>query len=127
MTQEARKIYPDYRPVVFSYARTLLQANRPVEAKELLRSYGKFHEPDLTYFEHLTRAEAESNDMVESGIASAEHYYLSGETRVASEQLKHLLRQQSQKPDYYQRERIQDRLAFFEQELQLERDMKLRK
>ena len=125
--ESANRIYPDHRPVVFARARTLMQAGRPQEARELLRNYGKFNEPDLSYYEYLTRAEAEAGNQIESGIANAEHYYLSGETLVAAEQLRHLLLQKEPRPDYYQTERIQARYLFFQQELELERDMKLRK
>ena len=122
---QAYKIYPDYRPVVFSYTKTLLQAGRPNEAKKLLYKYSKYHEADLTYYNYLTRAEAESGNIIESRIANAGHFYLSGETRIAIEQLKYMLRQHKPRPNYYQEERIRARLAFFEQELQIERDLKL--
>lgn len=125
--EQALKIYPDYKPLVFSYAKVLLQAKRPEQAKDLLRKYGKYRDPDLTYYEYLTRAETESGNSIEAGMASAEYYYLSGETRVAIQQLKHILRQRNPRPDYYQKERLQARLVFLEQELQIERDLKLTK
>ena len=123
----AERLYPDYRPLVLNYVNALLKAGQPGLARDKLREYGKFQAPDITYFDYLTRAEAEAGNPVESSMANAEYYFLTGETRVAIEQLKHLLRQQSPGPDYYQRERIRARMAFLEQELQLERDMKLRK
>ena len=119
------KLYPDYRPVVFSYARALLENNRPTQAKDILREYGKFNDPDIIYYEYLTRSEGEAGNKIEAGMASAEFYYLSGETRVAIQQLQHLLGGRELQPDFYQREKIQDRLAFMEQELKIERDMKL--
>ncbi|MFT5349663.1 MAG: putative Zn-dependent protease [Gammaproteobacteria bacterium] len=118
-----RNLYPDYRPVVLSYSEALLQANRPAEAKEVLKHYGKYHEPDLTYLNYLTRAEEESGDSVEAGIANAEYYYLSGETRVALERLRYILQQRDLQPDYYQEERIQARMAFYQEDLELERVM----
>lgn len=122
----ALKIYPDYRPVVFSYTSTLLRHRDAKKALTLLKNYGKYHDPDLTYYEYLMLAEAESGDQIEASIASAEYYYLAGETGIAIQQLQLLLKQQSPAPDYFQQERIQDRLAFFEQEFKIERDLKLR-
>lgn len=119
------KLYPDYRPLVLSYGETLLAAKRPQEARDLLKKYGKYNETDIVYYNYLARAEAESGNPIESSIANAEYYYLTGETRVAIEQLKYLLRQSAPRPDYYQSERIQSRLAFYEQELEIEKDLNL--
>ncbi len=124
---ETEQLYPDYRPLVLTYTNALLKAKQPYLARDKLRDYGKFQAPDITYYDYLTRAEAEAGNPVESSMANAEYYFLTGETRVAIEQLKHLLRQNAPRPDYYQTERIQARLAYLEQELQLERDLKLRK
>ncbi len=124
---EAEQLYPDYRPLALNYSNALLKGGQPRLARDKLRAFGKFQSPDITYYDYLTRAEAEAGDEVESGIANAEYYFLTGETQVAIEQLKHILRQQTPRPDYYQAERIKARMAFLEQELQLERDMKLRK
>ena len=123
---DAITVYPDYRPIVFSYARALLEDHQPDKAKEIMREYGKYYEPDIVYYEYLSRAEAEAGNKIESGMASAEYYYLAGETIVAIDQIQSLLTGSSPRPDYYQRERLQDRLVFMERELKLERDMKLR-
>ena len=122
---QAIKIYPDYRPVAISYTKALLQNHQPQKALEVLKNYSKFKEPDLEYYEYLTRAEAESGDTIEASIASAEYYYLSGETKLAIQQLQSLLSQRSPAPDYFQQERIHDRLAFFEREFKIEKDLKL--
>lgn len=124
---KTERLYPDYRPLVLNYSNALLKGGQPYLARDKLREFGRFQSPDITYFDYLTRAEAEAGDQVESGIASAEYYFLTGETQVAIEQLRHILRQDAPRPDYYQTERIKARMAFLEQELQLERDMKLRK
>jgi len=118
-------IYPDYRPLILSYANTLLTANRPGEAKNILSNYGKFHTPDITYYNYLARAEAESGNQIASVVANAEYYFLTGETHVAIEQLKSILRQRDPKPDYYQEERILSRISQLEHELRIERNMNL--
>jgi len=123
----AEHLYPDYRPLVLNYSRTLLQAGQPAKARDLLKRYGKTHDPDLTYYDYLTRAESEAGNEVESGMANAEYYYLSGETRVAIERLKYIIRNQRPPPDYYQQERILARLDYLEQELQFEIDLGLTK
>jgi predicted Zn-dependent protease len=124
---KAIALFPDYRPVALNYSRILLENRKPERAKEILTAYGKYAEPDLTYYQFLSRAEAESGNEIESQMASAEHFYLSGETAIAMQAMRSLLRSRNPAPDFFQRERIQDRLAFFEQELQLERKMNLRK
>ncbi|MGH8631618.1 MAG: beta-barrel assembly-enhancing protease, partial [Burkholderiales bacterium] len=73
---KAAELYPDYRPLVLNYSRALLIAKRPAEARDLLKKYGKNNDPDLTYLDYVTRAEAEAGNLVESGIANAEYYYL---------------------------------------------------
>jgi predicted Zn-dependent protease len=123
--EKAVTLYPDYRPVVLNYSRALLLAGQPATARDVLKKFGRFSEPDIAFYEYLTRAEAESGNAVESGIANAEYYYLTGETRVAIERLKYILRNERPPPDYYQQERILARLDFFEQELRIEKDMKL--
>lgn len=119
----AHNLYPDYRPLVLNYSEALLKAGKPDEAKELLKHYGKYNNPDLTYYTYLTRAEEESGNGVEAGIANAEYYYLSGETRVAIERLRYILQQRDLYPDYYQEERIHARLELYQQDLELERVM----
>ncbi len=123
--ERTEKLYPDYRPLVLNFSRTLLQAGDPARARDLLKKYGKYAELDLTYYDYLTRAEAESGNPVEAGMSNAEYYFLSGETRVAIERLRYIITQERPAPDYYQTERIRARLAYFEQELQIEIDMKL--
>lgn len=123
--RHAQLLYPDYRPLVLEYSNALLISKHPDQALDILHKYAKDNEPDLTLYEYLTRAETEAGHPVESGIANAEYYYLSGETRVAIERLRYILRNQQPQPDYYQQERIRARLAYLEQELQIEKDMKL--
>lgn len=125
--ERMQKLYPLYRPLVFSYVDTLLVSRQPEKALKLLKQYGKNNDPDIKYYDYLSRAEADSGHPIEASIAHAEYYYLTGETRVAIEQLKYLLRQREPKPDYYQEERIRARISDLEQELQIEKDLQLSK
>ena len=121
--ETALNLYPDYRPVVLNYSEALLQGRQPEKARDILKHYAKYNTPDLAYYNYLTRAEEEAGNPVEAGIANAEYYYLTGETRVAVERLRYILQQRDIFPDYYQEERIQARLAFYQQDLELERVM----
>jgi len=123
--EHMQKLYPRYRPLVFSYAETLIDAKQPGKAIDVLKGYGKVNEPDLKYYEYLARAEAESNHPIESSIAHAEYYYLTGETRIAIQELKYQLRRKNPRPDYYQAERIKARIADMEQEMQTDKDLHL--
>ena len=61
--------------------------------------------------------------MVNSGIAKAEYYYLTGNTRLAIDKLIHT--QRTDTLDYYQREIITSRVSELEYELELERDLQI--
>lgn len=119
------RIYPDYRPLILSYADALLKAGKAKQAKRVLDNYGKYHTPDITYYSYLARAEAESGNTIESRMANAEYYFLTGETIVAIQMLKDLLSRGNPAPDYYQREKILSRVSQLEQELKLERSLSM--
>ena len=121
--QQAAKLYPDYRPLVYGYARALLDAGQSDEALTLIRNYAKNHEPDVTYYDLLSQAEADAGSEAEAGIAKAEYYYLTGSTKLAIDRLKFAQHQTSL--TYHQQERIKARLEELEYELGLEKDMKL--
>ena len=121
--REAMRLYPDYRPLVLAYARALLNTKQPLEARELLRKYARNNEPTLIHYDLLSQAEAETGSPAESAMAKAEYYYLSGETRLAIDRLKHT--QHNTQLTYYQQERISARLQQLEYELELEKELKL--
>ena len=121
--QQTYKLYPDYRPVVLGYTKTLLDAKQPAKARELLRNYGRYHEPDIDYYKLLARAEAQTGHAAEAEIANAEYYYLSGDTKLAIDRLKYA--QHNLQLDFYQRERMSARQAQLEYEYGLEQEAKL--
>jgi len=121
--REAYKYYPDYRPLVLYYSKTLLDAGQPEEARSILRRYGSTNESDITYYNLLAQAEGQNGSQIESGIAKAEYFYLLGDTELAIRRLQMALKQGT--PDYYQQERINARLAQLEYERELEKDLKL--
>ena len=119
----AEKLYPDYQPLVLGYARALLDAKQPAAARDLLRSYGRDHEPDQIYYDLLSQAEAENGATVESSIAKAEYYYLIGGTKRAIDHL--LFAQRQNTLTYHQSERIKARLEQLQYELELEKDLNI--
>ena len=121
--KEAHRLYPDYRPVVMGYAKTLLDAKKPSDARDLLRNYSRYHEPDIDYYKLLAQAEAQTGHPAEAEIANAEFHYLSGDTRLAIDRLKYA--QQKLQLDFYQRERMSARQAQLEYEYELEQEIKL--
>jgi predicted Zn-dependent protease len=117
----AHNLYPDYRPLVVGYARALLDAGQPKQALDLLVDYGRRHDPDIDYYDLLSQAQAQTGSPAEAGIAKAEYYYLSGDTKLAIERLKFAQHQTAL--DYYQEERIKARLVELEYELKLEKEL----
>jgi len=121
--QKAYQLYPDYRPLVLTYTKTLLDSQQPIKARDLLHHYRRLHEPDPAFYNLLSQAEAQSGSMANSGIAKAEYYYLTGDTKLAIDKLIHTKRNGSL--DYYQREIITARMSQLEYELKLEQDLQI--
>lgn len=121
--EKAYQLYPDYRPVVLNYTKTLLDAQQPQQARDLLLHYRRQQEPDPAYYDLLSQAEAQSGSMANSGIAKAEYYYLTGDTQLAIDRLLHTKRQENL--DYYQRSQIIARINQLEYERELEKDLQL--
>ena len=121
--QEMQKYYPDYRPLIINYAKTLLDNKQPVKAREVLLSYGRNNEEDITYLNLLSQAEAQAGSETESHIVKAEYYYLLGDTQLAIGRLR--LAKKLDQGDYYQKERITARLTQLEYERELEEELEL--
>ena len=121
--KEAEKYYPNYRPLVLYHAKTLLDYEKPREARQLLLNYGRDNDSDITYLNLLSQAEAQAGYESESHIVKAEYYYLLGDTELAIGRLK--LAASQDDLDYYQKERIKARLIQFEYERELEKELEL--
>ncbi len=119
------RLFPDYRPLILNYANALIKAKQADKARDILERYSRYHTPDLTYYTYLARAEADSGNEIESSMANAEYYFLTGETLVAINLLKDILRRRTVRPDYYQEEKILSRISQLEQELRIERSLNL--
>ena len=121
--RNAYQLYPDYRPLVLAYAKTLLDAHQPQKTRDLLHHYRRKHEPGPAFYELLSQAEAQSGSTANSGIAKAEYYYLTGDTKLAIDKLIHTKREDTL--DYYQREIIVARISQLEYELELEENLQI--
>ncbi|MCH9048513.1 MAG: M48 family metallopeptidase [Proteobacteria bacterium] len=121
--QKAYQLYPDYRPLVLAYAKTLLDSRQSAQARDLLHHYRRQQEPDPAYYDLLAQAEAQNGSMANSGIAKEEYYYLTGDTKLAIDRLIHAKRESEL--DYYQREKIIARINQLEYELELEEELKI--
>lgn len=117
------KLYPNYRPLVLAWTKTLLDAGQPDKALKILRNYARTNPTDHQYYEILAEAEGLAGNQIESGIARAEYFYLIGDTQLAIERLKHTQRQPG--IDYYQQQRISARLDHYQHERELERELQL--
>ncbi len=115
-------LYPNYKPVVMSYAKALLQVNRTKEAKALLLDYGIKYGTDRNYYELLAEAEGRDGAIVEAHLALSEFHYLSGETERALEQLR--IAEKAGHLDYYHRERLEYRREQIEKELEIEKEFR---
>jgi predicted Zn-dependent protease len=121
--RKAQQLYPDYRPMVLAYAKTLLDARQPEQARDFLHDYRRQQEPGPAFYELLSQAEAQNGSEANSGIAKAEYFYLTGDTKLAIDQLIHTKRQSQL--DYYQREIIVARISQLEYELELEESLQI--
>ncbi len=116
--QQTYELYPDYRPVIVSYARALLDVKQAKKARQLLIDYQRFYSHDLTTYSLLGQAEAMLGNEIETALIQSDYYFLAGETRLAIDKLKFVKQQYSL--DYYQEERVKARMAELEYELELE-------
>ncbi|MGH8646588.1 MAG: M48 family metalloprotease [Gammaproteobacteria bacterium] len=112
-------LYPDSRPVVLAYVEALLNVSETGKARQLLQAYVQRHDPTVTYYALLARAEGQAGFKVESHLAQAEFYYLNGETELAKNQLDIASREAS--ATRYQLERIAARLEILVKELEEEK------
>ncbi len=123
----AQRLFGNTRPLVFSWARTLLDAGQPAEARTLLREYRQWNDnysQDAHFFDLLAQAESQAGYPVEGTIAKTESLYLRGDTKEAIAQL-HFADRNLQL-NYYQEQRVIARRAELEKELAEEKKMGLR-
>jgi len=109
------KLYPGDLTVSRYYARALLQTGRAEKARELILELlreASANTPAL--YQLLAKAASATNRPWETRSATAEIYYMRGQTRAAIGQLKQALA--FKQLDYYERARLEARLKQFARE-----------
>ncbi|OQW91881.1 MAG: hypothetical protein BWK79_15925 [Beggiatoa sp. IS2] len=116
--EQTLKVYPQNQLLSLDYAKTLLQHQFAAKAKNILLTLSVTDNP---YYYHLLAEAYQGNgENAEARLAMAEHYYLSGKTALAVEQLEQGLRQTPL--NFYLAARLEARLKDLQQELHEERD-----
>ena len=121
--KKAYELFPDYKPVIRSYSRALLDVRRAKDARDVLKKYERYYSHDLNTYSLLGQAEAMLGNEIETAFIQAEYYYLSSQTRLAIDKLKFIKQRYSL--DYYQEQRAIARMTEFEYELGLEESLNL--
>lgn len=121
--RDAHALYPDYKPLVFIYAKSLVDNQQAASALSLLRRYKFQEELDPAYYDLLAQAEAQNGSVANSAIAKAEYLYLTGSTKSALEQLTRV--KESNTLDYYQQEIITSKIEKLEYALKLEEEFQI--
>lgn len=116
--EKAYGLYPDYRPVVVTYSKALLDVNKGFEARKVLKNYERYHQHDLDTYSLLGQAEAMLGNEIETAFLQSEYYYLAAQTQLAIDKLRFIKQQYN--VDYYQEQRINARMTELEYELELE-------
>ena len=120
--EKAYGLYPDYRPVVITYSKALLDVSNGKEAKKVLTNYARHHEHDIDTYSLLGQAEGLLGNEVETAFLQSKYYFLAGATKAAADKLT-FIKQQYQL-DYYQEQRINAWMAELQYELELEQGLK---
>jgi beta-barrel assembly-enhancing protease len=121
--KKAYQLFPDYKPVVISYSRALLDVKRGKQARDVLKNYERHYSHDLNTYSLLGQAEAMLGNEIETAFIQAEYYFLAASTKLAIDKLKFI--KQQYKLDYYQDQRATARMTEFQYELELEESLNL--
>jgi beta-barrel assembly-enhancing protease len=121
--EKAYQLFPDYKPVVITYSRALLDVKKAKQAREILKNYERHYSHDLNTYSLLGQAEAMLGNEIETAFIQAEYYFLAANTKLAIDKLKFIKQQYNL--DYYQEQRATARMTEFEYELELEENLDL--
>ncbi|CAK0761551.1 beta-barrel assembly-enhancing protease [Gammaproteobacteria bacterium] len=117
---QAQRLYPNNLSVTVNETRTLLQAKRPKEARDLLQGFMRDRSPNPAWYKLLAQAEGEVGNTPASREAVAEYLYLTGETRTAAYELRKALALPNL--DFYTGSRIEARIKVLDEELAAEKE-----
>lgn len=121
--QDAYRLYPNYKPLIFTYAKSLLNDQQPELALEILRRYRPHKNINPIYYNLLAQAEAGVGSMVSSALARADFLYLMGDTKAAITQLVNA----KDRNDVTKRQKntLSAKIEQLEYELQIEETLKI--
>jgi len=121
--EQALQIYPRDPRLTLDYAEKLLQNNSAQEAKKVLLTMAPWSNPD--YYQLLAQTYQRLEARVPAHLAMAEHYYLTGQTALAVDQLKQA--RQVKNLDFITSSRLEARYQELKQELAEEQaDLKVK-
>lgn len=112
---EGLDLYPDNKQLVQGYAAALLEAQRPGEARSLLRDYKRNQTLDPPLYRLLALSEGRAGDPVEGLLDMAEYHHQMGDTALAIQQLEQA--RKLRPTDFYQASRIEAELKTLKNEL----------
>ena len=115
--EEALALYPGNMPLTYYYAKTLIEAGYPKKAKQVLQKYLHTPQTEPTFYQLLSRAEAQAGNLVGAHEAMAKFYYQTGLTHIAITQLELGLKIKG--INFYQVSRIEARLKELKYEIEL--------
>ncbi len=121
--KKAYQLFPDYKPVIITYSRALLDVKKAKQARDILKNYERHYSHDLNTYSLLGQAEAMLGNEMETAFIQAEYYFLAANTKLAIDKLKFIKQQYSL--DYYQEQRVTARMTEFQYELELEENLDL--
>jgi predicted Zn-dependent protease len=107
-------LFPDNRQVVRGYVDALLRQGQSKRALLVIEDYSRINALDAAMYRLAAEAYQQSDRVIDSRMAMAEHYYLTGELGAAINQLQ--LAQRDSSGDYYRNSRIEARLQELERE-----------
>lgn len=115
--EAARKMHPHSKALGQRYASALLEAGQPRPAMAVLKDLLRQTSDEPALYKMLGRAAGESGALVEAHQATAEYYYLTGDTRAALEQLRIALRHAGN--NFYYRSSLEARSKEIQEEAAL--------
>ncbi len=115
--KQALANYPGNGPLTLAYARALLRAGKPKDARQLIGDYQRSKPDEPEFYKLLAEAEAALGHSADTHIAMGEYYYRVGQTHQAIDQLSLALK--NKQLDFYNASRIEARLSEFQEEVAL--------
>lgn len=117
--EQAVRIYPRNYPLTVVYAKLLLEAEQPTQARLLLQDHLRYRSGNPLLYKLLAEAEQRAGYPVEAQQALAEEAYLNGQTRQAIQHLR-AARDLVRKGDFYRGARLDAKLKELEEEARQE-------